>query len=719
MKLPRFRLKLQYKLLALFVLVATLPLIINSILWFNSARTQLLSANASQLTTSASDIANRLENFFNAKNTILFIHSQSEAVVNADRTKAATEFKNFLSADDDLLTLVLIDKAGKVLARVDRDQDSDLETHDFSEDQAFKENLAGRRFISEVYKNNLGQPSIDISIPVVKGKVLGVLKSSFSLTSLWELIRGTTLGKTGYVFLVNKKGNVLVHPDTILEEEGKNLKNVREVDRYLKSQTSKLTQTPQVNQTKNEKNMATLATFRKINATGWGLIAQIPIADTLTDVSQITRFSIILLAIFIISVVLLSSWISGNIVLPIEDLARDAQRLGKGELASRINIKSGDEIETLGGSFNNMAQNLRDAISKLEAERNKLSVALANIADGVIALDLSRNILVFNRAAQQLTGHKALNVLGKRIDEVIQVFDEEKELFPPDYCPLGDDGFEGVTGTKRGLKLVGKKEAFVDLVTAQIKEGKDVNLGCILTLHDITKEKQLEEMKLDFVSMAAHELRTPLTSIRGYLSILIKEAAPKLSGEEKTFLQRINISTEQLRGLIENLLSVSKIEKGVLTLNAEPTLWPEVIDNVIAELEVKAKEKDIKIFFDKQGLKIPKVNVDKLRITEVLDNLLSNAMSYSPAFSTIHIWVEIFSDQVITHIRDNGHGIPKEAIPHLFTKFYRVSDKEQAPQGSGLGLYISKEIIKMHGGNIWVESEEGQGSTFSFSLPVW
>lgn len=357
-------------------------------------------------------------------------------------------------------------------------------------------------------------------------------------------------------------------------------------------------------------------------------------------------------------------------------------------------------------------QNLKVESGLISAERNKLEVALSGISDSVIAVDLNQKVTIFNSTAESLTGFSKAEAIGTPIDQLIKLFDKTKELVPFEYL---------TTFSKQDLKLIGKngKESFVNLISGQISEGASVNLGCIITLHDVTREKELEEMKLDFVSMAAHELRTPLTSIRGYLSVFMQENSATLSGEQNMMLGRINTAASQLMGLIENLLNVSKIERGAFTVQFMPIDWPDTIRLVIEELKNRASERRQTLEFIEPSQVIPQIEADKLRVTEVLSNLISNAVSYTPEGGHITVWTEAKDNEVTTYVKDTGVGIPKEAIPHLFTKFFRISGNlEQGSKGTGLGLYISKSVVDMHHGKIWVDSELDNGSTFGFSLPV-
>lgn len=355
---------------------------------------------------------------------------------------------------------------------------------------------------------------------------------------------------------------------------------------------------------------------------------------------------------------------------------------------------------------------------ELSAEKNKLSLILSGVVDAVIAVDRDRRIILFNKAAENLTGYTMPEVFGKSLETVIRIVENATDIAAEVYCPVRSDNYEGISYHNEGLKLISSngKQTFVNLLAGQITEGTYVNLGCILTLHDVSEERQLDEMKLDFVSMAAHELRTPLTSIKGYMYILLRDYKDIFNQEQMTILSRIDIASQRLASLVENLLNVTRIEKGQITLNMELIDWVKNIDEVITEIIVQAQDKMIQLEFIKPNESIY-VKVDKFRINEVMMNLLANAINYTSPKGKITVWLEKVGEEVITHIKDTGEGIPKEAIPHLFTKFFRVSGVlEQGSKGTGLGLYIAKSIVEIHKGKIWVESKLGQGSTFSFSL---
>lgn len=427
----------------------------------------------------------------------------------------------------------------------------------------------------------------------------------------------------------------------------------------------------------------------------------------------------------LILVVFLGWLASRRFIHPILQLRSASLLYQKGDFSKPLGLSTGDEVGETAENLNRFAQNLQQVFQAIQRERTQLanqltktSAVLSTIDDAVIAVDLNRNISMFNHAAEALTGYTSSQVLGRPISQAIKIFEKKDEISPLVYCPISQTG-DDILFDKDELTLLGnQKEAFVNLVSRQIQGGPDHNLGCIITVHDKTKEKQLESMKMDFVSMAAHELRTPLTSIKGYLSVFIQENEQKFNADQMMFLNRIRVSTEQLMDLVENILNVSRVERGAFSVFRQPLEWSLLVKQSVGDLTSRAKEKNIALSYYDTGVKNVFVDVDKLKITEVINNLIANAISYTRPGGSVTVWIETRGDEVVTSVRDTGVGIPAEAIPKLFTKFFRVSGKLEGTKGSGLGLYISKAIVALHHGKIWVQSQEGRGSVFSFSLPL-
>ncbi|MDD5415675.1 MAG: ATP-binding protein [Candidatus Daviesbacteria bacterium] len=407
------------------------------------------------------------------------------------------------------------------------------------------------------------------------------------------------------------------------------------------------------------------------------------------------------------------------ILQPLDTFIKSAQIFSNGNLNHRISLHSNDEFEDVGNSFNLMTDKLSKIIQQLEndqataiSEKNKFDEILSSIIDGIIALDFNKNIVFLNKASEELTGLRESDVLGKSVDQAIHLFSDQEEILVKTYCQ------ESFNQTAR---LIGKdgRQVKVKLTTTQVGSAVQTNLNCILIIHDLSQEEELEQMKLDFVSMASHELKTPLTSIVGYLSVFLDENKGKVPAENLDLLNKAFVAAKQLQTLIQNLLNVNKIEKEQLSVSPQPTDYLPILTKAVEDLKSQATQKNIVLSTLPPTETLPKVITDPIRINEVITNLVSNAINYTNPNGKIEVFVKVSPNDITTTVSDNGIGIPPEAIPHLFSKFFRVSNKlQQASKGTGLGLYISKSIIEKLHGKIWVESEPGKGSRFSFTLPI-
>ncbi len=347
-------------------------------------------------------------------------------------------------------------------------------------------------------------------------------------------------------------------------------------------------------------------------------------------------------------------------------------------------------------------------------EQNKLTSLLEGIKDGVVVINHNYQIVIFNPAAASLTGATQGQALTKPLDEIVVLQETNQPYLAKDYAATNRQTF-----FKEGVQLIGPNHQLLYVNLSVHKITDHSQLGWIITLHNVTEEQQLMRMKLDFASMAAHELRTPLTTIQGYLSFLQTPATlDKLTPAEQEFITKANMSTVRLNRLIENVLSVSKIEQGQLALTLQPAQSEKIIEKLIVEYTGLAQTKNLKLIFTSPPVPTPMVMADANKIEEVISNLVGNAVKYSERGS-VEISLHAQGDFVITSITDTGKGIPSESISKLFTKFFRVQGElKSGSKGTGLGLYICKNIIDAHGGKIWVESVLNQGSTFSFSLPI-
>lgn len=353
-------------------------------------------------------------------------------------------------------------------------------------------------------------------------------------------------------------------------------------------------------------------------------------------------------------------------------------------------------------------------------DRNKLSAVMESMSDGILGIDSNGSITQANHAIVKLLGLESTElIVRKKVEDVLDLFEGQKKLLSSDFQQLYSTTEKNSFIRKEFVlhKANGIKRNLQITITPVTKQ-QSSSMEMILTIRDMTEEAELQEMKVDFVSMTAHELRTPLTAVRGYISLFQQEYSEGLNEEQKVVIERAQTASQRLWELVEGLLRVIRLERVGFTVDPKAESWNKLMGDALTDLKIKAAETQVQLTYIPPEKEV-EMKLDPVRITEVIANLVNNAIKYSPRGSEVTIRTELKGDAIVTSIRDIGPGIPKDALPHLFEKFYRVPGKlEQTSRGTGLGLYISKKIVELHKGKIWVESEIGKGTTFIFSLPL-
>ena len=401
---------------------------------------------------------------------------------------------------------------------------------------------------------------------------------------------------------------------------------------------------------------------------------------------------------------LLGIIISRTITRPISDMRRQALVMARGDFTRKVKVYGEDEIGQLALAFNDLTRRLQEANAITEGERRKLTSVLAYMTDGVIATDREGMIILMNDRAEEMMSVSRETVLGTSLNKILQ-FSEEKTW---------DDVYNGPDSMI--LDLSDDHQTFIIRVNFSIihKEDGPIN-GLIAVLHDITEQEQLEQERREFVVNVSHELRTPLTTMRSYLEAL-QEGALQDPEIAPRFLSVTQNETERMIRLVNDLLQLSKMDKKEYRLEFTEVNFVEMFDHVLDRFEM-SKRDNIEII-----RQLPRVaiytQVDKDKMTQVLDNIISNAIKYSPDGGTITARCWTIGKKIRISISDQGVGIPKNNLSKIFDRFYRV-DKARSRQigGTGLGLAIAKEMIHAHHGDIWAESKWGQGTTIYFTLP--
>lgn len=396
-------------------------------------------------------------------------------------------------------------------------------------------------------------------------------------------------------------------------------------------------------------------------------------------------------------------------------------------------------VSALGGYFlakqieyiKKQNSSLANVADKLTAEKSQDEAVLTAIADGVYAVDMDRNLVLLNKAAEGLTSWEEKDALGLKCWNVMKLKNDADLSVCEKDCPAlsvfntGEPVFRTDTCfvNKKSHKRVQLSSSY-----APIKDYQGKMAGAICVFRDITKEKEVERLRNEFVSTASHELRTPITATEGYLSIVTDSGMVKIDDKGKEFVGKARNTLLNMSKLIQNLLAVTKIEEGKLETNITNFSIRDLTVEVIDVFRPKAKEKGIKLDFIEskdltlKGKKVVgrslNVHADMEMIREVLNNLVENAIKFTER-GGVTVCIDYDEEFATVNVEDTGMGMPAEAQKHLFEKFYRVDNTAtREVGGTGLGLYITRSIIETFGGRIWVESALKKGSKFHFTVPL-
>ncbi|KMK77938.1 cell wall metabolism sensor histidine kinase WalK [Alkalihalobacillus pseudalcaliphilus] len=409
----------------------------------------------------------------------------------------------------------------------------------------------------------------------------------------------------------------------------------------------------------------------------------------------------IALGITIILIVLVSQ----TITRPILDMRKQAMRMGHGDFSRKVRVFGSDEIGQLATSFNDLTSKLQDAITTRDREQKKLSSVLGNMTDGVIATDENGLVILMNKRAEELLGKATYEVIRKPITEVLKLSEvyHVNDLFDHDESLI--------------LDFSDDENAYMLQASFSVIQENDGPInGVITVLHDVTEQEQIEQDRREFVANVSHELRTPLTTMKSYLEAL-EDGAIEDQELGRRFLGVTQNETERMIRLVNDLLQLSKIDSRDYKLNLTTVDFGLYLHEVVDRFDMIAVNKNIH-FTREITPKNTYVKMDRDKLTQVIDNIISNAMKYSPEGGNVTIRMEHYGKQIRVSIQDQGMGIPRESQQKIFDRFYRV-DKARARSigGTGLGLAIAKELVQAHSGEIWVESMYGKGTTIFFTLP--
>ncbi|WP_261605045.1 cell wall metabolism sensor histidine kinase WalK [Limosilactobacillus fermentum] len=431
--------------------------------------------------------------------------------------------------------------------------------------------------------------------------------------------------------------------------------------------------------------------------------------------STINSISLIYLSAALITIVLglgLAVLISREITRPIEEMRKQTLRIARGDFSGQVKVMGNDELGQLAGAVNNLSVRVEESQESSDAERRRLDSVLSHMSDGVLATDRRGNLTIVNNTALQfLNIADEEQVLGKSILDVLKI----RRQFSIRH--LVDEDQDQVILDDLNEDLI------LSAYFSPIKRESGFVSGLVCVLHDVTSQQKEERERKEFVSNVSHELRTPLTSVKSYVEALSDGAIndPELAPR---FLGVVSDETERMIRMINDLLSLSRMDSGTAKLNLEYVNINELFNYILNRFDMiikneaadpSQKKYTIVRYFTKKDLW---VEIDTDKFTQVVDNIMNNAVKYSPDGGVITARLLETHNHVILSISDQGLGIPRKDLGHIFDRFFRVDKARSRKQGgTGLGLAISKEVVNLLGGQIWVDSVEGKGSTFYISLP--
>ncbi len=408
------------------------------------------------------------------------------------------------------------------------------------------------------------------------------------------------------------------------------------------------------------------------------------------------------LAMGLIICVILAFLLAQIMITPLQALTKGTRQVAAGDFSQKLEVTSRDEIGVLTRNFNNMSQVLQNTLSEIESERDKLSTLFLHMTDGVVAFGPNGLVIQYNPASVQM--------LGRTLDATVTF----QELFSDEAS------FEELLMLQRPQYLEAQKRAGsreLELFMTPFS-AEQTPYGALVVIHDVTEQRKIEQMRREFVANVSHELRTPLTNIRSYAETIMESEGDMPLQLRSSFLGVIVSEADRMTRIVQDLLTLSKFDYGKMEMNIARFPFAKAVQGVYEAVVLDAQNHGHQLTLTLPD-QLPEVDGDRERIEQVIMNIVSNAIKYTPDGGQIDITAGMEDKQVFVRISDNGIGIPQKDLPRLFERFYRVDKaRSRASGGTGLGLSIAKEILNQHHGEIAIDSVYGEGTTVTITLPI-
>lgn len=509
---------------------------------------------------------------------------------------------------------------------------------------------------------------------------------------------GISSEESAYIISSDEVPQIIASTKNISSEDSKDAYSFKYIEPKLVMDALKGKSREKIVDYKNEKAVEKHIARPIFSADG-KILAIIYMTRNLNSIYSVIEDSKVIITyatiISLITTSILGYFIANSITGPIRNLTKKAKAMAKGNFNQSVEVKSNDEIGELGLMFNFLTKELRETIEKMDLEKSKLNTIFNYMAEGVIAIDRNNKLIHANSIAK-----KILNISEKDFNREINL--KSINLYNIDYKKVE---------TLKGEELTKISDTFYKIKYAPYKSDAFINSGLIIVLQDVNKEHMLDIMRKEFVANVSHELKTPITTIKSYTETLLDSDLDELS--QKKFLKVIDRENSRMSRIVTDLLSLSNIDYNKDNLHFVRFDTYEFIDEAIESQSLLITQKKHKIELD-IDMDIKDIYADKNGADQILTNIISNACKYTPDFGKISISAKNLDAFVEIKVSDNGIGIPKEDLPRITERFYRVEKgRSRAMGGTGLGLSIANEMIKSLGGNLKVESTLGKGTSIT------
>ena len=400
---------------------------------------------------------------------------------------------------------------------------------------------------------------------------------------------------------------------------------------------------------------------------------------------------------------LVSFLIGRDTRLRLRHFTEAAQRLIAGDLRARLVPRGRNEFTTLYQTFNAMADEFEGRVTTMARQRDEQAAVLEYMGDAVLILDGPGRVQLVNHAATALLGAERASIVGRSFTQVVRDH-QLVELWQKSQQEEREEE-AGLDISHLGL--------FVRAIVTPLESGRSPR--CMILIQDMTKMRRLETVRRDFISNASHDLRTPLASMKAVVDTLRGGALDDPFATQH-FLDRLDTEVEDMTQIVQELLELSRLESGRVPLRREPTAVQSLVEPPVERLRPQAERAQLSLEM-RIAEDLPEVVADAERVKQVVTNLVHNAIKFTLPKGHVTVSADAKGGDVLIAVSDTGVGIPAEDVPRVFERFYKA-DRARSGGGTGLGLAIARHVVEAHGGKIWVESVEGQGSTFTFSLPA-